>query len=514
MSAETPARPEQVAVIDIGSSAIRLLIAETTRSGDWKLLESASRPVPLGQDVFVNGRISRESMRQAVQILRGFRELLDQYGIETIRTIGTSALREAVNRDIFVDRIRLRTGIDVRIIEGIEANHLTYLAVRNALKDAELGFARSNSLIMEVGSGSTEIMILRRGKMVSAHTLSIGAVRMEQKLRANLGSSLHMTKVLRERISNALDILESEAQLQSIKLFIAVGGDARLAAKRIGREQAGHYAIMKQSDFQQFVRDISPLSVDEIVRKFHISYNEADTLLPALLVYSVFADATAASRLVVPHVSIRDGVLLDISQAASPYDQREFYNQVIASTMSLGRKFHFDEKHARHAADLSLLLFDELREDHGLGSKERLLLEVASLLHDVGTYVNFSSHHKHGEYLINASDIFGMHKEDIQIVSNVVRYHRKALPSPSHIVYRSLTREERITVSKLAAILRVADAMDRGHQRRIKHFEIEKTDEELVIHCKNAGDISLEQLGIDYKADLFEEVFGLRVVLV
>ncbi len=512
---ERTANTRLVGVIDVGSTAIRLVVAEIRPDGSWSMLDRAARPVNLGRDVFVSGVISRQTMAQSLQILSGFVEILQgwQIGREDVHVIATSAMRDARNRDTFVDRVNLRTGFLINTIEGIEENRLTYLAVRYALRDAEVGLGRSNSIILEVGGGSTELILLRRGKVVAAHSMNIGTIRIEQQLRSIFGSVDYLGQFVSENIRAAQDTLEVELKLDRIRIFVAVGGDARLAARKVGRKEGERYWLMEKEDFDRFVHRLQGLTVDECVHRFQIPYNEAEGLAPALLVYQQFLDKTSATRLIVPDVSIREGVLLSLASEPDPAVQQEFHSQVLASAVTLGQKYHFDEKHARHVASLALSLFDQLREEHGLDDFSRLLLEVAALVHDIGSYVSTTGHHKHGQYLVSNSDIFGLHRDDMKIISNVVRYHRKALPTASHISYISLPREKRMQVSKLAALLRTADALDKGHQQRIERITVEKQDDQLVLSNTRHGDISVERFGLARKVNMMEEVFGLKVVL-
>lgn len=504
-----------VAVIDIGSTAIRLVIAEIHSDGEWKMLDKASRPVTLGKDVFLKGKIDRATMSQSLQVLSGFVEVLQgwQIGKENVHVVATSALREARNRDTFTDRVELQTGFLINTIEGIEENRLTYVAVRYALKDAQLRFGQLHSLIIEVGGGSTEIILLERGKIVAAHSMSIGTVRLEQQIRSIFGSTDYLNQFLTENIRAAGDIIDTEFKMERIRNFIAVGGDTRLAARFAGKKGGKHFRVIDKQDFDGFVDEIKGLSVDDCAHRFQIPYNEAECLTAALLIYQSFMEKTSATRLIVPDVSIREGLLLSLALEPDPKIQEEFKSQVIASAASLGKKYHFDGAHARHVTNLALSLFDQLQESHGLDRFCRLLLEVAGLVHDIGTYVRSSGHHKHGQYIVSNSDIFGLHRDEISIVSNVVRYHRKALPITSHIEYISLPRERRIVVSKLAAILRVADALDKGHMQRIEKVKVEIKGDELLIHNSHTGDISIERYGLARKVNMMEEVFGLKVVL-
>lgn len=508
-------KQREYAVIDIGSSAIRIVIAEIKRNASWNVVDSAFQPVSLGKDVFTTGVISRDTMVQCLQILNSFREMMAGWQVadHNVKVIATSALREAKNRDTFIDQVHVRTGFDITIVEGIEANQLTYVAVRQALRKSKPRFSQTNSIIMEVGGGSTEIMLLQRGKMVAAHTLHIGTVRIEEQIKSAFGSGRYLARFLQENIRTTRDVLDGELPLKRIRHFVAVGGDARLAASIVGQEE-GAYRIIEKDTFADFVSGLQDMSTDEIVHRYHIPYDEAEPLTPALLVYQQILDATSAQRLTVPNVSIRDGVLLSVSTGTEDHIAEEFYSQVTASAKSLGKKYHIDEQHARHVAQLSLSLFDQLTSEHGMDKHQRLMLEVAALLHDIGSFVNPSSHHKHGQYIVANSDIFGLRPEEIQIIANVVRYHRRALPDRAHENYMALTREERVQVMKMAAILRIADALDRGHRQKMTDIKVETTTEELLIRAEPGGDLSLSRFALKTKGDMFEEVFGLKPALI
>jgi len=179
--------------------------------------------------------------------------------------------------------------------------------------------------------------------------------------------------------------------------------------------------------------------------------------------------------------------------------------------VALGHKYRFDEPHARAVAHLATRLFDELRADHGLGVRHRLLLEVAALLHDIGIYVNLRAHHKHAQYLLASSEIFGLSREDMALVSNVARYHRRALPQKAHLPYMALDREARLEVDKLGAILRLANALDADHLQKLRDLRVLREEGVLVLEVDGAGDLTIERLAALSRADFFAEVFGARV---
>jgi exopolyphosphatase/guanosine-5'-triphosphate,3'-diphosphate pyrophosphatase len=513
--AESDLAGKIVAVIDIGSTAIRLVVAQMRESGEWERLDRATKPVSFGRDVFMSGALSRDSMRQAITILTGFRELLDGWKVpeSARRVIATSAIREARNREMFIDRVAIRTGLRIEVIEGIEENRLTYLAVQHAVSPMKQEFSRANSMIIEVGGGTTEIMLLSRGKMVAAHSLRIGTVRMEQQARPMWSDVAQVEDYIRENIRVSRELLDSELKLEKITCFVAVGGDARLAAYRVGTKIEEHYWTIRREAFVRFLDDQQDQTADEIVRSLSITYAEADGLVPALTVYRILMDFTSAKELVVPDVSIREGVLTSYALGGESAVERQFYQQVITSAENLAKRYHYDEAHSRHVADLALSLFDQLQSEHGMDNHARMMLEVAAILHDIGTYVRAGGHHKHGMYIVQNSEIFGISRDDLRIIANVVRYHRKSMPSPSHENYVSLRQEQRTIVLKAAAILRLADALDRGHAQRVTAVKVELTEGDMVLHCTHDGDMSIERHGFADKADMFEEVFGLNITL-
>jgi exopolyphosphatase/guanosine-5'-triphosphate,3'-diphosphate pyrophosphatase len=506
-----------VAVVEIGSTGIRLLVAEilSLAEGLWRVVDQAGKPVALGQDVFTSGAVSRESFLECLSVLQNYRELLRGWGIrdEDTHIIATSALRAARNRDMFADRVRHETGIELSIVEGIEENRLMYLAVRFALKQDFPFFWRANSMIIELGGGSTEIMLLRRGQMVAAHSLKLGTILIDQQYRLGAGSGRFHERFLNENIRTTAGFLSAEMDLTHVRTFVVAGSDARLVSDLAGTELNENCRIIDRRSFISFADQIQKYSVEECVQKLHISYTHAEGLIPSLMVYKFFLEQTHAAQVVVPLVSIREGYLIDLALGVDSELQEDFLSQIIASAMNLGRRYHYDESHGRHVANLCLILFDALVREHGMSRRERMMLETAAILHDIGMYIKGSGHHRHGQYIVANSEIFGLHRDELDIIANVIRYHRGEPPSEGDIEYISLSREDRIRVLKMTAILRVADALDRGHTQGVKQISLERKAETMEIHTEGVRDLTLEHIGIEQKAGLFQDVFGYKVIL-
>ena len=500
------------AVIDIGSSAIRMLIAERHVNA-WRRLDSLEKKTELGYDTFSDGDISREGMLECLKILDQFIEVLRSWEVplEDVTVIGTTALRQAQNRDVFVDRVFLRTGLRVRVIEGVEANQLTYTAVLEAMRESWPKFNQANSVVIEVSGGSTEVMILHRGSMVASHTFQTGTIKIQQQLKHISGSMGMMSGIIQDNMSHTLDIFEHDYPLKKIRHFVALGSELRHLAASIGVRNNKLWEI-EVSKFEELMRRLSVMSNDQIAHKYNIPLNDAISLLPLCTVYQSLLERTAAKVILVPDVSIRDGVLISMVQKGKE-SKRKFKSQVIASAKSLGKKFLYDETHANFVTKNAKILFDALKKDHVLTDRHRLLLEVASILHDIGSFINQSAHHKHGYYIIRNSEIFGLNNEDINIISHVVRYHRKALPVSYHTEFIGLERDVRVIIMKLAAILRVADSLDSGHSQRVSVLKVDYDEENFKIFAEGIGEKSLEVMSLNNKADLFEEVYGLKVIV-
>ena len=500
-----------VAVLDMGASAIRLLVAEIHTGRPPHILEEASRAVLLGKDVFTSGRLGASTIEATLRALEGFRRIMDSYGVVRYRAVATSAVREATNRDTFLDRVRLRTGLDVEVIDGSEENRLTYMAVRDALREHD-ALVTGDAVLVEVGGGSADLSFLRRGEPIHSGTYALGAVRMRQNLASWHGSHEQRVRLFRRTVQNIVEDIRREMPLREARHFLALGGDARFAADRISGELTGEpLRGFARERFVAFCEEAVALDDEQLVERYRLPLTELETLVPALLVYRELLLETQAAEVLVPEATLRAGLLLDMQRTDEGHGIEDFSRQVLASASALGEKYRCDAPHARQVATLATRLFDELRSEHGLGVRDRLLLEVAALLHDIGIFVNLRSHHKHSQYILSVSEIFGLSREDLAIISNVARYHRRAAPNKSHLPYMALDSGTRVVVNKLGAILRVANALDADHLQKVRDVRVLREGEHWVLEVDGGGDLTLERMAALARADLLVEVFGRKV---
>ncbi len=510
---ETTPTTQIVAVIDIGSSAIRMVVAELGPKLAVRYLENLQKPVSLGKDVFTTGRLSHRVIREAIDILKNYKDMADGYGVKHLRAIATSAVREASNRDNFVDQVFVRTGIDVETIEGAEENRLDLIAVEHAM-EGTLDFDRKNCMIIEVGTGSTEIIYTTQGKVALTRTLPMGPIRLPEQTATGRTEAGVLQRLIRRNTHVTAEEVKREYALADVDTFIAMGANMRFLAKQVDEKTDKKLVLLPAKALHDFIRTISKMTPEEIVDVWGFSYGDAEVLYPSLLLYASFLDETKAGEVVVPMVSIRDGLLLEMAQLLSGLRRTDLTRQVINSAKALGQKYRYDEAHAANVAALSVKLFDLLKEDHGLGPRERLLLEVAGILHDIGTFISPQGHHRHSSYLIDAADIFGLRKADKDIVSKVALYHRRQVPGPADPAYMSLSRHDRAVVSKLAAVLRVGEALDKSHQQKIRDFTLERDRDTIMIRpVGDPLDLSMERQALAKKDSLFTDVLGGILVL-
>lgn len=507
------AAPESV--IEIGSTGVRLLVAELTPDGKQNVLDRSDMPLPVGKDVFTSGIISQEIQNQLISILTRYREQLAGWGITPLdcSCIATSAFRDAKNRDPIMDRILVQTGFRVHIIDGIEENKLMYIAVSESIKDQPVDFKNEDTVILVVGGSSTEIMMMTDGKMAGVHSLRLGTVRIDQQMRNQTTSYSDIKRYVQESINNTKGSLESELNLDEVKQFVAIGADVTLVALLIGRPISTFLWEINKEDFADFIKDIQDYSVDECVARFRIPYSEAETLQVSLLIYNLFLNFTKAERIIVPETNIRNGLIFSKVSVQNEELQKEFDTQIVASAKNLLRKYHGDENHAECVRMISARIFDLFREEIGLSEHARTLLESAAILHDIGSFIRYDHHNIHSNYIIRNSEIFGLSSNDNKIVAEIAKYHKGYSVPQDDETYQMMSRPDRMTILKLTAILRIADALDRGHIQKFSDFTIHVQKDTLVIHTKSSGNTVLERIALAEKAGMFESVFGYKVVL-
>jgi exopolyphosphatase/guanosine-5'-triphosphate,3'-diphosphate pyrophosphatase len=500
--------PMRVGCVDMGSNAIRFVIAEFANEIEYSTLTSERHAIRLGHGAYLSGRLDQAAMDAAVVALASFRQHMHDAGVFHYRAVATSAVRESNNGDEFVDRIRTESGVELDVISGSEEARLVHLAVATRIPLGDRQW-----LLADLGGGSVEVSLVDQHGTFWSESHTMGSVRLLVELTEAGADPGRFRRLIEEYIS----VLRVPAPEGSHELagFVATGGNIEALAKLGGSKDEVGVTTLSLETLRAVIDRLARMSFRERVTELGLREDRADVVLPAALVYERLAELCGAGEITVPHVGIKEGVLYDlVSRLVRSQDHEDRQSRdVVAGAMVAGRKYLFDENHARQVASLALGLFDQLRPLHGLDGGDRRVLQAAALLHDIGQFVSFKGHHKHSLYLISNSELPSFSGREMQLVANVARYHRKGEPAPHHPAFSALAEGEQQRVVRLAALLRVADSLDREHLQRVRSMDVKIGTREVTLWLEGSGGLLLEGWSFKKKSQLFSKVFNKKVRL-
>lgn len=500
------------AVIQFGATSVSLLICERGEKEGVKTLDFLERPLPLARDIFRNGAVSRAIVEQAVAILRDFQRSLDEYGIPagTVRCFTTNILAEASNHEIFLNRMQVAGGRGVELIDDGEMTRLIYQITLRLLKNNP-EIAQKNTLVSHIGPGNTRALYFRKGRIAAYSSYRLGIFRASEAVAGEDGAGARQLAHIEEQIRGVVDHLATDyARFQDTDYHVAIGTEIQGAAPHVAEPRQGA-SFIELKKLESFTAKLAAMSADEMVRRLHLRYTGSEGMVAALQTNLALARRFDDKVLVVPEGDFQRDLMMDL--LANNPQTKTFQDEVLQAARVIARKYNTDRPHAEHVALLAQTIFRGLQDLHGLEPKHELLLRVAAILHETGMFVSSREHHKHSLYIILNTEIFGLGTHDRTLVALLARYHRRYNPDPGHPHFSDLPREDRMTIFKLAAILRIADALDRSHSQRIKNIELRRERDTLVIETPGVEDTTVEQMAVNGKCDIVEEIYGLQVVL-
>lgn len=502
-------QPALLGAIDLGSTAMRLIIAEYLPDVPLRVIEELTHPVATGADSFRHGYIQPETMFTLCNILDDFMRLMDDYDVRHRRAVASSAVREASNREILVDRIRHKSGLDLEILDAVEESRLAYQALLPWLRQRQ----GSYSLALNLGGGSTEIMILRGDDLQAGGSRRLGTSRLFHS--AGQAGSKSRNERLQSIAANIVRSTREAYEDYNISHFFLIN---RLLYRAFRGDRAAerheHDFVMSTETLRERILRASTLSPLEIGSAFNMGLTETENLIPAMLILENFVAAAEVEEVTFTDTELLSGLLVEMTMSFRGENPlMSFRRQMVRSARAVGEQYFYDRSHARAVTEFSLVIFDALRDMLDLDEKDRLLLELAAVLHDVGMYVAEHHHQRHGAYLVKWSDIVGLNENDRMLTAQIIYFHRRDLPGRQHPEFMALVRDDRLRVSKLAGILRMADVLDRGHHQNVKSLRAEVSEGRLVLYLQIAGDLGIIMDALPTKSDLIQYVTGLQVVL-
>jgi exopolyphosphatase/guanosine-5'-triphosphate,3'-diphosphate pyrophosphatase len=513
------ADPPVLAALDIGTNSFHLVVARAVGDDRFETLTREKEVVRLGHGGGDMKELAPDAIERGVACLRRMRRIVDSYGA-TLRAVATSAVREAANAGVFLDRARHDAGIEIEVISGAEEARLIHLGVLQAVPvfDRRL-------LLVDIGGGSTELLIGEKGETLAARSFKLGAVRLTDRFFPAGAVTAKQVASCREYIRSILSHFQRDVEQHGFDVVVASSGTAEAMA-HVAHAMTGAESLKTYNCYELTIDDIRRV-VKELARHRTASGRarvpglepgRADIAVAGGLILETVAETYGVERVTFSEAALRDGVLVDTLERRRSHDVEGHHHLRDAARRSirqLAERCDDDPAHSAHVADLAVQLFDALQPLHDLDGAAREYLEAGALLANVGLVVAHSKHHLHAYYVIRNSELAGLTDLEIDIIAQIARYHRKSEPKPSHPEFAALDADDQALVRTLAGILRVAIGLDRSHRALIESVRAEVQARRIVVFAtpRPGADISLELYAANERKDLLERVTGRRVEL-
>ena len=506
----------RLAAIDIGSNSVRLLVAEALRGGAYRILDEEREPTRLGRSVTVEGRLDDESMDRTVAALRTFKEIATGYQVTRLRTIATCAVREARNGPEFCRRVREEVGLEVEVISGEREARLAFASVQSAFD-----LTGRNTVVADIGGGSTEIVFATGNLIESIFSTPLGAVRLTEQF--TLGDCCDRPEALRalERLDDEVaGVLKKQTTrpLFAPHLLVGCGGTFTTLAELM-------MATKRQADLPVAGYQVSHAEVRHLLDRLRkmplrgrrgmagMTPDRADIIIAGLTIVDALMKRFHVNTLAVHTRGVRDGLLREMIDDAAVADGADDAALRDAAIERLAAACSGELEHGRRVATLAGRIFEQLAVPLELESGDRLLLECAARLQDVGYVINYDQHHKHSYHLIRNSRLPGLRPHDLELIANVARYHRGAHPKRKHENLERLSSADQRRVQRMAAILRIAGGLDRSRTQQVRDVTARADEGRVILEVAADQEPQVDLWGAERRTDLFEKVFGMPVAI-
>ncbi|MBN1384150.1 MAG: hypothetical protein JW983_04620 [Elusimicrobia bacterium] len=502
-------------VIDIGSNSIKLSIGELVKK-DIKILEHLKNIVPIGKHTFLKGRISQEIINQTVSILGKYKQVLDEYETRNVIVIATTAVREARNRDIFIDAVLRRTGFKIEVFTAGDVVYYSDSYLSYMLKKT-YPIHMKNLLIAELGAGSLDVSMMGKGLILSNFALPVGTMRIRQLMNKLDGSMEENHEVVKEYIGNAFQYLKRNIPEIHMDDIILIDENYSLYIQQIlarEKKEEEKFYQLGAKDAETFMMQLVDKRVEEIAREYKIPLDIADVITEYAIILNNFFSLTKNKHIYIFNTSLAEAILANILLNVELAEKYNKTNQLVSAARFLCRKFNVDLNHAKQVAHLSQVLFDALKGHLGINEEDSLYLILAAYLRDIGLFIHNRSHHKHTEYIISCSRLFRLTDDEVKIIACIARYHRRGTPKNTHVLYSSLPLDKQILVQKLSALLRIANSLDASHKQKVKSLQVKlNRNQDVTLIVETYQNFTLEKMYFLDRKEYFEEITGNKVNL-
>lgn len=501
----------KIAAIDIGSNSIHMVIAEV-RDGHFEILDRAKEMVGLARGTLTEGRLSADALEAGFQTIARFQRLARRQGADPILAVATSAVREAENGGELALRAWEELQLQIDVVTGADEARFIFLAARHSID-----FRGERPLVVDVGGGSVELIYAREGEVRWQESLKLGVVRLTERFLRSDPPKRREIEALRTFVRRSLEELFERARRDPPSLLVGTSGTLLnlvamgQAAKEGKVPESLHNRTLDRRDLARLAERILTVDADKRSRLPGLDRKRSDLAPAGVILAEVLLDGFRCAQLRACEWALREGILLDfIARRRAEVEAAERVPDIRRrSVLRLAGRFESDGAHAEKVVDLALALFDQTTSSHRLGAAERELLEFAARLHDVGLSISHSKHHRHTQYLITNGELRGFTPEEVQMIAAVARYHKGAPPKIGRDDLVGLSEKAQSLVIGLAAILRVADSLDRTHHGVVRSLRVVRRSGKTEIRLDTGGrDVELEVWGAHRKSELWERWFG------
>lgn len=517
MAEPSSAKADLIAAIDVGTNSFHMVIASVSTRGVLRVHSRNKDMVRLGQAAGDMKHLEPEAIKRGVATLKRFVTEAKNTGAH-VRAVATSAVREAINREDFVQRVRAETGIDVEVVSGNEEGRLIYVGCIHALP-----ILSKRTLVFDIGGGSTETVIGTHGDVAYVHSAKLGHIRITTRFFPD--GVITADRLEAARLAIRGDWAPVFQSLIAYGFEVAVGSSGTImAVAAYAMARAGRRVPESFNGVVVSRRDILD-AIDDILRRPTMAERQslegidprrADVIVGGALILEQAILGLNIQDLTISGYALREGIVFDTVQKQRDIDAYHHLSHLRYQTVDhLCELYRVRRSHAEHVKNLCLRLFDDLQGLHRMGDVERELLEAAALLHDVGYHISAEQHHKHSDYIIRNSAMPGFTNDEAEIIASIARYHRKSLPKKKHEGFARLTLAEQTVVQALAGILRICEGLDRRQQQNVLSLRARHTanDIEIQLMCPS-GVPDIELWGAERRKDLLESRLECKVRLV
>lgn len=502
------------AAIDVGSYELSCKIFQFSPKTGMKEIDSVIYRLDLGSESFANKKISKEKVDELCNVLNSFKTVMNTYKVEEYKAHGTSAIREMENKMILLDHIQQRTGIRVEEISNSEQRFLNYKAI--ASKGEEFNrIIEKGTAILDIGGGSIQISLFENNSLIATQNMKLGVLRLEESIKHLASNNINFESLLEEMINTQLSVFKKlYLKDREIENIIVVDDYVSFLMQKYEKEGKGT-AHLSYDRFHKYVNEAKSCGTFEMARKFGISEENATRTFISSVIIRRCMKVMGARQVWSPGVVLCDGIGFEFGQKNGLIkEEHDFEQDIVACALNLSKRYLGNKKRSETLENIALTIFDAMKKVHGLGKRERLLLSLATLLHDCGKYISMSNLGECSYNIILYTEIIGVSHVEREIVANVVKYNHLKFGYYDIVEQSSkLDKQAYLTIAKLTAILKLANGLDRSHKQKFKDIKINLKDHDLIISVNTNEDITLEKGMLENRSDFFEEVFSIRPVI-